>query len=448
MGVLFAGGLPGVLSYRRIRNQDTPQREVAFPRDKDDDGDVVKPQWVSEKADTALSWMRRNRSCLAILLLDLNQFQRVNAAYGRSAGDELLQAFAMRLKAAIRAEDMVERLGGDEFVILQADPAQPGGARALASRLMKSLSEPYQLGTVKVVCGASLGVAIAPADGTEWEALLSRADVALHRAKAEGIDTACFFDPEMDAAFRKHRRLEAEMIRALDQQIFQLAFQPLIEGSKNTLIGFETFLRWPSRWEQQSPAAFLPVAEESGLIVPLGNWALQTACTWAAAWVSPLKVSVNLSPVQLRRGDIVNAVKQALKKSGLDASRLELEVTESSWAQDTEDVQEQLRRLQALGVSLVLDGFGTGDSSLTCLTKIPFNGVKIDRSLVSAMECDPKALAMVKSIAAMCRNLDLTVTAVGVETQAQAEILIAAGCDRMQGYLCGRPLSATAPVLY
>ena len=244
--MLFAGGLPGVLSHRKIRHRSAPQKDFT---EEEGFSEASKPQWVSEKTDAALSWARRNRWELAVLLIDLNQFRKVNAAYGRSAGDDVLAAFMLRLKAATRAEDTVERLGGDEFVILQPasgqpasgrpGSAQPGGAGALASRLMQSLAEPYQIGDLKVFCGASAGVAISPSDGDDWDTLLSRADVALHRAKAEGVDTVCFFNPATDADFRRRRRLEVEIARALEEQAFQLAFQPLIRVEDGALIGFE-----------------------------------------------------------------------------------------------------------------------------------------------------------------------------------------------------------------
>jgi len=247
----------------------------------------------------------------------------------------------------------------------------------------------------------------------------------------------------MDATIRRRRRLEADLRRALETNVFQLAYQPLFSFHDESLLGFEALLRWPEDWEPESPAAFIPVAEETGLIVPIGTWVLETACRTAAAWPDTLKVAVNLSPVQFRQGDIVAVVEAALNASGLNPERLELEVTESLWLKNTDAVLAQLARLRKLGISIALDDFGTGYSSLSYLWKFPFDRVKIDRSFVTEMERDPKAMAIVNSIVAMGKSLHLTITAEGVETRDQAQALRNAGCDQAQGYLFGRPLSET-----
>jgi predicted signal transduction protein with EAL and GGDEF domain len=356
----------------------------------------------------------------------------------------VLNAFAKRLSSAIREQDMVARLGGDEFVILQVGMDQATGAATLADRLLKVLAEPYDIGGVKVVCEASIGVAIAPIDAEEWDQLLSCADAALYKAKGEGRNTACFYEAGMDAIFRDRRHLELELRRALDTKAFQLAYQPLVSFSDGSLSGFEALLRWPEGWEPQSPAAFIPVAEAYGLIVPIGAWVLETACRTAAAWEQPLKIAVNLSPVQFRHGDIVGIVANALKNSGLDPERLELEVTESLWLGNTDMVRDKLMQLRAMGVSVSLDDFGTGYSSLTYLWRFPFDTVKIDRSFVMGMESDPKAAAIVKTIVALGKILNLTIIAEGVETHAQAKLLNEIGCDLAQGYLLSRPLSVSA----
>jgi len=273
------------------------------------------------------------------------------------------------------------------------------------------------------------------------DSLLSCANVALYKAKAEGRNTVCFFEAGMDSTFRERRWLEADLRRALETKAFQLAYQPLFSFHDGSLLGFEALLRWPADWKSQPPVVFIPVAEESGLIVPIGAWVLETACKTAAGWSKPLKIAVNLSPVQFQHGDIVAVIQQALRVSGLNPSRLELEVTESLWIQDTDVVLEQLARIRGMGISIALDDFGTGYSSLTYLWKFPFDMVKIDRSFVMEMETDLKASAIVSTIVALGRTLDLTVTAEGVETPAQANALREAGCDQAQGYLFGRPLS-------
>ena len=442
LAVLLAGAFPGFLVYRKMVAHRVAQAEALFLAEHDTLTGVANRRWLGEVAKNSLAFAVRNKTYVAALLIDLDRFKSINDSFGHGAGDEVLRALALRLNSAVRAEDVVARLGGDEFVILQVGVAQPGGAQSLATRLMEILSVPYRIGDLKLDCGASIGVAIAPPDARDWDALLVCADAALYKAKAEGGNAVSFYEMGMDAIFRERRRLETDLRRALDTNAFELAFQPLFSFHDNRLLGFETLLRWPDGWAPQSPAAFIPVAEESGLIVPIGAWVLMTACKTAAEWTKPLKVAVNLSPVQFRNGDIVATVKEALKISGLDPARLELEVTEGVWIQNSDAVLEQLAHLRAMGISIALDDFGTGYSSLAYLWKFPFDVVKIDRSFVAAMTIDPKADAIVKTIIAMGKTLFLTVTAEGVETSAQAQTLSAAGCDQVQGYLFGRPLSA------
>jgi diguanylate cyclase (GGDEF)-like protein len=442
--VLLAGGLPGFMVYRKMLAHRKARAEAVFLAEHDNLTGIANRKSLGETARSALAWGGRNKSYVAALLIDLDRFKDINDSFGHSAGDELLKAFALRLNSSIRTEDMAARLGGDEFVILQVGMTQPSGASSLADRLMETLSEPYEIGGLQLTCGASIGVAIGPTDATEWDQLLSCADAALYKAKAEGSNTICFFEAGMDAIFQERRRLEIDLRRALKTNAFQLAYQPLFRFHDGTLLGFEALIRWPEGWAPQSPAAFIPVAEESGLIVPIGAWVLETACKTAAAWTKPLKIAVNLSPLQFRHGDIVVVVKQALEESRLEPGRLELEVTESLWLQDTDAVFDKLTRLRAMGISIALDDFGTGYSSLTYLWKFPFDTVKIDRSFVTGMASDPKAGAIVNTIVALGRTLDLTVTAEGVETPAQAQALRESGCNQAQGYLFGRPLSAAA----
>jgi diguanylate cyclase (GGDEF)-like protein len=427
--------------YRKMMAHRAAQAEALFLAEHDNLTGIPNRKRLGETARAAMAWTRRNKSHIAALSIDLDRFKEVNDSFGHGTGDKLLKAFAARLNSAIRAEDMVARIGGDEFVILQVGMAQPSGASALADRLMKVLSDPYDIGGSQLVCGASIGVAIAPTDAGEWDTLLSCADTALYKAKSEGRNTVCFFEAGMDATLRERRRIEADLKRALETNAFQLAYQPLFSFQDSSLLGFEALLRWPEGWDPQLPAVFVPIAEESGLIVPIGAWALETACRAAASWASPVKIAVNLSPVQFRHGDILAVVEKALNASGLDPARLELEVTESLWLQNTDAVLDQLTRLRKMGISIALDDFGTGYSSLTYLWKFPFDKVKIDRSFVMEMEVDPKATAIVNTIVAMGRTLELTITAEGVETQAQARALRDAGCDQAQGYLYGRPLS-------
>jgi diguanylate cyclase (GGDEF)-like protein len=446
IAVLLAGGIPGFMVYRKMRDHRRAQAEALFLAEHDSLTGLANRRMLAETAHSALAWNRRNDGYVAALVLDLDRFKEINDTFGHNVGDEVLKIVATRLTSAVRAEDMVARLGGDEFVVMQVGMHQPDGATYLATRLLKLLAEPCEINGLQLICAASIGVAISPTDAEDWEGLLSRADVALYRSKGEGRGNASFFETGMDAMFRERRRLEADLRRAMETRSFHLAFQPLVDFQDGELVGFEALLRWPEGWEPQSPATFIPVAEEAGLIVPIGAWVLQTACTAAAAWTKPLKIAVNLSPLQFRQGDIVAVVDEALKSSGLDPDRLELEVTESLWLQNTEAVLDQLAQLRSRGISIALDDFGTGYSSLSYLWKFPFDKVKVDRSFVTQMKIDPKAAAIVDTVVALGRTLDLLITAEGVETAEQAKALKDAGCDQGQGYLFGRPLSGAAAV--
>jgi diguanylate cyclase (GGDEF)-like protein len=385
---------------------------------------------------------RRSGGSVAALMIDLDRFKEVNESFGHGTGDELLKLVALRLVSSVREGDLVARHGGDEFVVVQMGVEQPNGARLLADRLMGLMSDPYEVAGMQLVCGASIGVAIAPPDAEDFDKLLACADAALSKSKAEGRNTARFFEPGMDSIIRARRQLEEDLRRALATESFQLAYQPFYRFQDGALLGFEALLRWPEGWAPQSPTTFVPVAEDSGLINPIGAWVLEAACRTASTWPNPLKVAVNLSPVQFRNGDIVSVVEEALRVSGLDPARLELEVTESLWIKDSGAALDQLSRLRRIGVTIALDDFGTGYSSLSYLWRFPFDTVKIDRSFVMGMETEPKAAAIVNTITALGKALDMTITAEGVETQAQAQLLRLAGCDRAQGYLYSRPLSA------
>ena len=444
IAVLIAGGVPGFIAYRHMMNHRKAQAEALFLAEHDSLTGLPNRKRLREEGESALARSRRDKSLVSVLLFDLDRFKEVNDSFGHSAGDELLKAFAERLTSSVRTEDTVARLGGDEFVILQVGAVQSGSPTALTDRLLKSLFQPYEIDGLPVDCGASVGIAVAPTDAEDWDALLSCADVALYKAKAEGRRGVCFFQPGMDILFRKRRQLEIDLRRALSSKAFHLAYQPFFSATDGALLGFEALLRWPEGWNSCSPVEFIPVAEESGLIVPIGSWVLETACRAAASWSGSLKVAVNLSPVQFRQGNVVADVADALQESGLDPGRLELEVTESLWLEDVNNVLERLDGLHALGVSIALDDFGTGYSSLTYLLKFPFDKVKIDRSFVTDMLTRPKAAAIVSTIVALGKVLELKITAEGVEAQIQAEALTAAGCDQVQGYLFGRPLSASA----
>ncbi|TPG45471.1 bifunctional diguanylate cyclase/phosphodiesterase [Roseomonas nepalensis] len=376
-------------------------------------------------------------------LPDLNRFKPVNDTLGHAAGDELLRQTARRLHGLARASDIVARVGGDEFVVVQTMMAGPGDAAALAERIMVEIALPYDIDGHAVSIDTSIGIAIFPHDGDTVEALLKNADTALYRAKEAGRGVTCFFEAEMEVRLRERGLLEHDLRGAMAKGEFEINFQPLHACGTRDVTAFETLLRWhhPVRGDV-SPAEFIPVAEECGLIVPLGQWVLEQACAAAAAWPQPYTVAVNLSPVQFRRGGLPAQVAEVLARTGLAASRLELEVTEGLLIEDAEGALATMQALKALGVRLALDDFGTGYSSLSYLRRFPFDKLKIDKSFTQAIELDPGARAIVDAILAMGHSLNLRVTAEGVETEAQLAFLRTLDCDEAQGFLLGRPVPA------
>jgi diguanylate cyclase (GGDEF)-like protein len=394
-----------------------------------------------QKLEEALARARRG-SMFAVLCLDLDHFKAVNDTLGHPIGDELLRAVTDRLRAELRETDTVARLSGDEFAILQTSVNQPHDATALARRLVAVLSAPYQLSGHSVIVGASIGIAVVPTDGTDPDTLLKNADLALYKAKANGRAGHCFFAPELDANMQARRILELDLRRALDAEEFELHYQPLVDIASSAIIGFEALLRWrhPVRG-QVSPADFVPLAEEIGLIVPLGEWVLRRACAEAANLPDHLKVAVNLSPAQFRRPGLIDVVVSALNAAGLPARRLELEITETLILQETEETLTTLHELRRLGVSIAMDDFGTGYSSISMLRRFPFDRVKIDRSFVADVVREGgSSAAIVRAVASLCAALGIGTTVEGVETEDQLAWLRAEGLGNAQGYLFGRPL--------
>jgi diguanylate cyclase (GGDEF)-like protein len=441
---LLAGGIPAYKVCRQMIKLRDAKAETVFLSEHDSLTGIPNRHRLEDLGKGALELNRYHKRQLAVLMIDIDRFRDVNDSFGHAAGDKVLKAVAKRIRSSIPDEDFLARFGGDEFVVLQVGMYQPNGSSYLAHQLIEVLAEPYDIGGSQVSCGVSIGIAISPPDADDFDALIACAEVALYKAKADGCDSVRFFEAGMDAKARARCEIETDIRRALATDAFELAYQPIHSFQDGRLLGFEALLRWPEGWSPKSPADFIPIAEESGLMNRIGVWALERACTTAAHWKSPLKVSVNLSPVQFRDGNIASVVKRALRISGLAPELLELEVTESLWIQDTDSVLEQLGRLRKMGVTIALDDFGTGYSSLAYLWKFPFDTLKIDQSFVREMENDPKAAAIVHTIARLGKILDLTITAEGVETIAQARILRDAGCDLAQGYLFGRPLPAAS----
>jgi diguanylate cyclase (GGDEF)-like protein/PAS domain S-box-containing protein len=377
---------------------------------------------------------------VAILCVDLDGFKAVNDIYGHPAGDALLIAAAQRLRAAVRGHELVARLGGDEFAVVQSGGDQPAHAGLLAQRVVEALGEPFALGQDTVRISASIGVALFPADAADPESLVRNADMALYRAKADGRGTARFYEAAMDEALRRRRLLEADLGQAIGRGELSIHYQPLADLESGSILGFEALLRWDhAELGAIGPATFIPLAEESGLILKLGQWVLREACAEAARWTPALRLSVNLSPVQFSHGDLAAEVESVLAETGLDPGRLELEITEGLLIKDADKAIIILERLKALGVQISMDDFGTGYSSLSYFRMFPFDKVKIDQSFIRDMIGNPQARAIIRSVIGLGQGLGMPVVAEGVETAEQLEALRAEGCDQVQGYWISRP---------
>jgi diguanylate cyclase (GGDEF)-like protein len=377
---------------------------------------------------------------VAVLCVDLDGFKAVNDLYDHPAGDALLIAAAQRLRAAVRGHELVARLGGDEFAVVQAGGQQPDHAGLLASRILEALAEPFAIGLDTVRISGSVGVALFPDDAADSASLVKNADMALYRAKAEGRASARFYEAAMDEALRRRRQLEADLRQAIGRNELSVHYQPLADLESGSILGFEALLRWThGRIGEIGPATFIPLAEETGLILKLGEWVLREACAEAVRWTPALKLSVNLSPLQFSQGDLAAEVEAVLAETGLDPSRLELEVTEGLLIRDADKAIRILERLKALGVQISMDDFGTGYSSLSYFRMFPFDKVKIDQSFIRDMIGNPQARAIIRSVIGLGQGLGMPVVAEGVETAEQLEALRAEGCDQVQGYGISRP---------
>ena len=401
-----------------------------------------------DRVEQELAWCRRDGSMLAILYLDLDRFKEVNDTLGHAAGDQLLIGVTGRLRTCIRESDTLARLGGDEFAIIQTGIRQIADIEILAQRLIDALDPAFDLAGNQVNVGVSIGIALRRATALGASAidpgvLLQEADTALYRSKEEGRGIYRFFAAEMNKRLLERRSLESDMLEALEQGQFRLHYQPQFDLVERHVIGAEALLRWhhPVRGDVQ-PEAFIPLAEECGLIVRIGEWVLREACRQAAKWPSLNCMAVNVSPAQFRRPGFVDQVKDALSRAGIDAGRLELEITEGVLLHETDETLATLRRLHAIGVTIAMDDFGTGYSSLGYLQKFPFDKIKIDRSFIHALQSDSHAAEIVRAVLRMSHAMGIRVNAEGVERESQASILLEEGCEEVQGFLFSRGLDA------
>ena len=433
---IFGGGW--LATHEDITERQSAEERIGHMARHDALTDLPNRVLMRERLEHELKRVKRGES-LAVLCLDLDHFKSVNDTLGHPIGDELLKLVADRLRGCTREPDTIARLGGDEFAIIMTKMQKENDPATLARRIRESIIKPYQIEGHQIITDISIGISLSPDDGTEPDELLKNADMALYGAKADGRGTYRFFELEMDARMKARRDLEMDLRKALGNGEFELYYQPLVNLQTNEISAFEALLRWqhPVRG-MISPADFIPLAEETGLIVPLGEWVLNTACEEAVNWPSHVKVAVNLSPAQLTNRNLVSVVKKALADSGMDARRLQLEITETVLLQNTFATLARLHELRKLGAQIALDDFGTGYSSLSYLRSFPFDKIKIDQSFIQDMSNGAEPLAIVNAVAGLAKCLNMISTAEGVETQQQMDTVQSMGCTEMQGYLFSR----------
>jgi diguanylate cyclase (GGDEF)-like protein len=399
----------------------------------------------TDRLTLAMAGARRHHSSLAIMFLDLDRFKIVNDSLGHAAGDELLKLAAERLRRGLRNEDTVARNGGDEFVLLLPGLGEPGAAALVANRILASLREPFDVGGQSIFISCTIGISLYPADGDDAGGLVRQADIAMYRAKDNGRDGYQLYTAALQERAVARMDMERSMREALLRQEFLLHYQPVVDLRSGSILGAEALLRWPVPGRGfVPPSEFIPVAEDCGLIVALGEWVLRAACRQAQAWRShgspAFRISVNLSTRQFRNSNLAPEIEAILTETGLPAGNLELEITESLVMDSSTQSQATLNRLRSAGVRFALDDFGTGYSSLAYLRRFALNVVKIDRSFVQDIATDVKAAAVARAIIALAHGLGLEVVAEGVETEEQRDALVLDGCDSMQGFLVSRPL--------
>src|SRR3984893_10626943 len=434
-----------VATHEDITEQRRSEVKIEYMAHHDPLTDLANRVLLNERLEQALGRRIHREQMVAVHHLDLDQFKAVNDTFGHPAGDKLLKTVADRLRGLVSDTDTIARMGGDEFVIVQAPITDPADATALAQRIIERMSEPFEIDGHQAVIGASIGIAVGPGDGLRPDTLLRNADLALYRAKGDGRGTFRFFEPAMDLQMQTRRIMEQDLRKALPAGEFELYYQPVINLASNAISCFEPLSRWnhPKKG-LVPPAAFIPLAEEIGFIVPMGEWVIRQACATAAQWPGDLHVAVNISAVQFRNPCLMQVIVGALAASGLQPTRLEIEITETVLLQNKETTLAVLHQLRSLGIRIAMDDFRTGYSSLTYLQCFPFDKIKIDRSFVKDITENTGSLNIVRAVAALANGMGMTATAEGVETREQLDKITSEGCTEMQGYLFSRPLPVAA----
>jgi diguanylate cyclase (GGDEF)-like protein len=441
----LAFAVPSAAWYRSFQEKQRADAKIRFLAHNDAMTRLANRNTFIERLRRSIGKLPDGGSGLAVHYIDLDRFRDFNVTHGREGGDKVLTAVAEALRRLIGPENFAARLGADEFAVLQTGVASRAEAEEFARRIIACVVQPVDFKSRDLMVTASVGSALAPADSVDAERLMAYAGLALNKSRTSGGNRVCFFSGEMDTEYQARLRLEAALRDAAAKQSFELAFQGIFAPDKATLLGFEALLRLPGpNGESISPAVFIPVAEEMGLIHTIGAWVIDEACRFAATWPAGLYISVNLSPAQFAHGDVAELVEQALTRYQLEPARLQLEITESLLLNDTELVMIELRKLKNMGVMIAMDDFGTGYSSLAYLWQFPFDKLKIDRSFIWAYEGGDRDVAPVlNTIVSLGRSLDMKITMEGVETEKQAKFVRELGCDEVQGFHYARPVPAT-----
>jgi diguanylate cyclase (GGDEF)-like protein/PAS domain S-box-containing protein len=436
--IAFAGRPHHVIAVRDLKARKDAERHIYFLAHHDALTSLPNRSHFNARIEREVAALTPGKS-LAVLCLDLDRFKEVNDLFGHAAGDTMLQTVASRVTAVLGERQMMARLGGDEFAILMPDVANPTAASRLAETILEALRATSAMPETNGI-STSIGIALYPDDAADCEALLTHADTALYRAKSEGRNTYRFFEARMGAEVRERRMLEHDLRLAIARNELRLVYQPQTNILRGTVIGFEALLRWKHATRGEiSPAVFIPIAEETGAILEIGDWVLKTACREAATWTQPLSVAVNVSTVQLYNADFVKELHQILLEIGLPPRRLEIEITETALVRDFNRALAMLRQIKALGIRIAMDDFGTGYSSLSNLRAFPFDKIKIDGSFIRSVNSNGQAATIVRAVLGLGRGLGLPVLAEGVETDAELQFLRDELCDEVQGYLLGRP---------
>ena len=440
---LQGGGL--VRTYSDVTERKAADARIRFVAHHDGLTLLANRGVLQDHLDRAVTACAAMSDGLTLLYIDLDRFKPINDVYGHAVGDQLLIEVAQRMRGMVREEDLVARMGGDEFAIVQTAVGQPAAAATLAQRLIERMSDPFLFDGMRLTLGMSIGIAVYPMSGANAADLRRNADIALYRAKESGRNTYRFFDAAMEVREKARFQMEQDLRDAVGMQSFHVMYQPIADVETDAVVGFEALLRWDHpTLGAVGPEEFVTLAELNGLLMPLGRWVMETACTEAASWPAGLRVAVNLSPLQFRQGNLTEEVTDVLRRTGLAPDRLELEVTEGLLLEDSGPVLQTMYALQALGIVITLDDFGTGHASLSYLRRFPFNKLKIDKSFIRDMHVDPQSEAIVEAVLSLSCRLGLNVVAEGVETQAQLDILRELRCPLVQGFLKGRPMSAEA----